>query len=119
MAGKRTNSIDMAVGARIQARLSERLGPRAAAMNLRQRGAIVAFDLPEAGGYLASQKTALTDSNSSIDRQIEDIERRLTQRKAVLDASFIAMETAQSKIQQMQTQITNMMSSLSSSSSSK
>lgn len=44
-----------AIGARIHARLAERLGQRAQALDLRQRGGIVAFDLPESGGYLASR----------------------------------------------------------------
>lgn len=42
-----------AVGARIHARLAERLGERARDLDLRQRGGIVAFDLPDSGGYLA------------------------------------------------------------------
>lgn len=45
------------------------------------------------------QQERLTKANSEIDRQIETIERRLTQQRALLEASFIAMETAQSKIQ--------------------
>jgi len=44
-----------AIGARINARLAERLGPRAAALDLRRTGGIVAFDLPESGGYLAAR----------------------------------------------------------------
>lgn len=42
----------------------------------------------------------LGDSNKDLDRQIADLERRLVQQREVLTSSFIAMETAQSQIQQ-------------------
>ena len=58
-------------------------------------------------GQLASQRTTITNSNASLDRQIADIDRRLVQRRSSLEASFIAMESAQSKIKNMQSQLTN------------
>ncbi len=58
-------------------------------------------------GQLEAQRTLLTNSNTKIDQQIADIERRLVQRRALLESGFIAMETAQSKMNQMQTQLTN------------
>lgn len=42
----------------------------------------------------------LGDTNKDLDRQIADLERRLEQQREVLTSSFIAMETAQSQIQQ-------------------
>lgn len=57
------------------------------------------------GGYIEDATTANTTANSDIDQQIEAIERRLEQRRAVLEAAFIAMEEAQSNIQLMQSQI--------------
>lgn len=48
-----------------------------------------------------------TKTNNSLDRQIADLERRLTQQRELLTNSFIAMETAQSKIQQQGTAISN------------
>ncbi|WP_221029984.1 flagellar filament capping protein FliD [Actomonas aquatica] len=59
------------------------------------------------GGYLEDQQTALTDANKSIDQQIEDAERRLEQRRAVLEAGFIAMEQAQQQLQTMAQQISS------------
>jgi flagellar hook-associated protein 2 len=59
------------------------------------------------GGLLKSQKDSLTKSNSSIEQQIADIDRRLVQRREQMEAAFIAMEQAQSRLQQMQTQLTN------------
>jgi flagellar hook-associated protein 2 len=58
-------------------------------------------------GLLGGQKTSLTTGNTSLTQQIADIDRRLEQRRALLEASFIAMETAQSTIKNMQTQLTN------------
>lgn len=49
----------------------------------------------------------LTDNNSGLDRQIADLERRLTQQRELLTSSFIAMETAQSQIQQQSAALTN------------
>jgi len=66
------------------------------------------------GGTLGSQSTQLTKSSSSIDEQIATIERRLVQRRAQMEAGFIAMETAQARLQQMQSQLTNAFSSTSS-----
>ena len=57
------------------------------------------------GGILAKQKTGLTTSNTSLTTQIADIDRRLVQRRSVLEAGFIAMERAQSLIKSMQSQI--------------
>ncbi len=57
------------------------------------------------GGILAKQKTSLTTSNTALTTQIADIERRLVQRRSVLEAGFIAMERAQSLIKSMQSQI--------------
>jgi flagellar hook-associated protein 2 len=59
------------------------------------------------GGLMKSQRESLTKANESIDRQIEEIDRRLVGRRAQMEAAFIAMEQAQAKIQQMQTQLTN------------
>lgn len=45
------------------------------------------------------QQERLTKANTDIDKQIETIERRLTQQRSILESSFIAMETAQSQMQ--------------------
>jgi flagellar hook-associated protein 2 len=59
-------------------------------------------------GWLFSEKNLLTKSNSSIDLQIATIQRRLDSEKQRMTDSFIAMEDVQSKMQQMQTQLSNM-----------
>lgn len=58
-------------------------------------------------GLLGGQRTAITNSNASLTKQISDLDRRLEQRRAQLEAGFIAMERAQSTIQQMQSQLSN------------
>jgi flagellar hook-associated protein 2 len=49
----------------------------------------------------------LTATNKGIDQQIADMQRRLDQQRALLTSSFIAMESAQSRIQQQSSAITN------------
>ena len=58
-------------------------------------------------GLLGSQRTAITKENTSLTKQISDLDRRLEQRRSQLEAGFIAMEKAQSLIQQMQSQLSN------------
>ena len=49
----------------------------------------------------------LSATNSDLDRQISDLERRLTQQRELLTNSFISMESAQSRIQQQSSAISN------------
>lgn len=64
-----------------------------------------------ASGWLLSEKNLLTKGNTSIDTQIGNLQRRLDSEKARMEASFIAMERAQSQLQQMQQQLANMFAS--------
>jgi flagellar hook-associated protein 2 len=57
-------------------------------------------------GYIDTRQTKISTSNKSIDDQIAAIERQLAQQRELLTASFIAMETAQSTYNSMQTQLT-------------
>jgi len=52
-----------------------------------------------AGGFKA-QLDSITKQNTSLDKQIEDVERRLASQRSLLESSFIAMERAQSNFQQ-------------------
>ncbi len=54
------------------------------------------------------QEERLNKSNTGLDDQIAAIERRLEQQRALMEASFIQMETAQSKIKQQQSTIDGM-----------
>jgi flagellar hook-associated protein 2 len=66
-------------------------------------------------GLLGRQRTGLTKANESLDAQIEALQRQLTQRRSILESSFIAMETAQSRITQMQQQLNSALGTTSSS----
>lgn len=68
------------------------------------------------GGLLGGQKSTVTRANESLTKQIADLDRRLTQRRSQLESGFIAMEQAQSLIQQMQSTLTNAFPTTSSSS---
>ena len=51
-------------------------------------------------GSLQTQLDTITSQNKSLDKQIADIDRRLALQRSSMEASFQAMETAQSKFQQ-------------------
>jgi flagellar hook-associated protein 2 len=53
-----------------------------------------------AAGGLKAQLDSITKQNTSLDKQIEDVERRLASQRSMLESSFIAMEKAQSQFQQ-------------------
>lgn len=57
-------------------------------------------DAGSATGGLQAQLTSFTKQNTNLDKQIEEVERRLASQRATLEASFIAMEKAQSRFQQ-------------------
>lgn len=57
-------------------------------------------DSGSAAGGLKAQLDSITKQNTSLDKQIEDVERRLASQRALLESSFIAMERAQSGFQQ-------------------
>jgi len=58
-------------------------------------------------GQLSTKLETYTKANASLDKQIANLDRYLVQRRSQLEAGFMAMETAQSKMTQMQTQLTN------------
>jgi len=57
-------------------------------------------DSGSASGGLKAQLDSITKQNTSLDKQIEDVERRLASQRSLLENSFIAMERAQSGFQQ-------------------
>ena len=57
-------------------------------------------DSGSASGGLKAQLDSITNQNKSLDKQIEDVERRLASQRSLLESSFIAMERAQSGFQQ-------------------
>jgi flagellar capping protein FliD len=59
------------------------------------------------GGALSKKIESYTKANTGLDDQIAALDRYLAQRRSQLEAGFMAMEDAQSKLKQMQTQLTN------------
>lgn len=57
-------------------------------------------DSGTASGGLQTQLNSITKQNTSLDKQIADVERRLASQRSLLENSFIAMEKAQSQFQQ-------------------
>jgi flagellar hook-associated protein 2 len=55
----------------------------------------------------SSQQTNLTSANTGIDTSIADLQRRLDQRRALLEQTFIQMESAQSQLQSQSAALTN------------
>jgi flagellar hook-associated protein 2 len=58
-------------------------------------------------GLLKTKLDSYVSANSRLDDQIAALDRFLEQRRAQLEAGFIAMEAAQSKMSQIQTMLTN------------
>jgi len=65
------------------------------------------------GTLNTQQEARLTKANTDLDRQIADLQRRLDQQRAILNSSFIAMETAQSKLQSQSAALTKAFSTTS------
>jgi flagellar hook-associated protein 2 len=59
------------------------------------------------GGLVASATTSITSQNKRLTTQISAMDRSLAQQQAALEASFIAMERAQSKYNSMSSQISS------------
>ena len=68
------------------------------------------------GGNLGTQETMLTNANTSIDKQIADIERRIAQERSSMQAAFQNMETAMSSMKSTQALLTSTYSTTSSTS---
>jgi len=58
-------------------------------------------------GQLSTKLETYTKANTTLDNQIANLDRYLAQRRSQLESGFMAMESAQSKMTQMQTQLTN------------
>ena len=57
-------------------------------------------DAGSATGGLQAQLNTITKQNTSLDKQIAEVETRLASQRSLLEGSFIAMEKAQSQYQQ-------------------
>ncbi|MEM9159481.1 MAG: flagellar filament capping protein FliD [Verrucomicrobiota bacterium] len=65
-------------------------------------------DFTDDDGILDIQQENLSERNKRIDAQIEEMERRVEFQRSALEAGFIAMETAQSNIQNQQSALASL-----------
>lgn len=95
--------------AKFTAALSDKPGDLEAFFQTSSTGFSAKFTtlLDRLGTDTTGQVTRLGKANSDLDRQIGDLERRLTQQRELLTSSFIKMEEAQAMIQQQGNAITN------------
>jgi flagellar hook-associated protein 2 len=70
--------------------------------------------LDSLGDHNDTAQEQITRTNSGLDRQIADLQRRLDQQRELMTSSFLAMESAQAKIQQQGTALSNAFASNSS-----
>ncbi len=63
------------------------------------------------GGLVSAATSSITTQNKRLQNQINAMDRSLAQQQAALEASFIAMERAQSKYNSMSSQISSAFSS--------
>jgi flagellar hook-associated protein 2 len=68
-------------------------------------------DSGTSSGGFQTQLDSITKQNKSLDKQIEDVERRLASQRSLLESSFIAMERAQSSFQQQSSYLSKTFSS--------
>ena len=112
-----TNELEVDDETKISDALANSTADVAAFFTTASSGFSTKFDayLQRIGDQNDGQQTSLTKANTSLDDQIAAIDRRLEQERSVMEAAFIAMETAQSKIKQQQSTINGLWTNSSSS----
>jgi flagellar hook-associated protein 2 len=113
-----TNELEIEDGAKLDAALATGTDEVEAFFSTASTGFAAKFDsfLKNISDRNDDQQTNLNKANTSLDDQIAAIERRLEQERAIMEAAFIQMENAQSKLKQQQTAVENMFASNTSSS---
>ncbi len=100
-----TNQITLGDSSKLDSALRDNLGQVKALFTTTTYGVANSFytyldNLLDDDGSLATTQETMTDQISGIDKQIADHERRVKSNRETLIRSFVAMETAQSKINQ-------------------
>lgn len=104
-----TNKLEVKDGAKLEAALRDKSADVEAFFHTATTGFAAKFKsfLTAVGTQNTTQQTNLNKSNASLDTQIADLERRLAQQRSVLESAFIAMESAQQKLQSQQAALAN------------
>jgi flagellar hook-associated protein 2 len=103
-----TSELQIADGTKLDAALRDNSSGVSAFFQTATTGFAAKFGtfLTSVTGQNTNQQTNLNRTNSSLDKQIADIERRLVQQRAVMESAFISMESAQSSLQSQQSALT-------------
>jgi flagellar hook-associated protein 2 len=104
-----TNNLEVKDGAKLEAALRDKPAEVDAFFYTATTGFAAKFGafLKTVGTQNTTQQTNLNKNNTGIDTQIADLERRLSQQRSILESAFIAMESAQQKLQSQQSALAN------------
>ncbi|MBL9210724.1 MAG: flagellar filament capping protein FliD [Opitutaceae bacterium] len=111
-----TNNLEVKDATKLEAALRDKPAEVDAFFHTATTGFAAKFKsfLTTVGTMNTTQQSNLNKSNAGIDTQIADLERRLVQQRSILESAFIAMESAQQKLQSQQAALANAFSSSSS-----
>lgn len=103
-----TSELQVTNGTKLDAALRENSSDVSAFFQTATTGFAAKFGtfLTTVTGQNTTQQKNLNRTNSSLDKQIADIERRLAQQRSVMEAAFISMENSQSTLQTQQSALT-------------
>lgn len=104
-----TNRLEIKDGTRLDAALRDKPTEVDAFFHTAATGFAAKFNtfLGTISGLNTTQQKNLNTSNTRLDTQIADLERRLTQQRAIMESAFIAMESAQQRLQSQQAALAN------------
>lgn len=108
-----TSKLEIKDSTKLEAALRDKSGDVDAFFRTASTGFAAKFKtfLTTIGASNTTQQTNLNKNNTSLDTQMADLERRLTQQREIMTSAFIAMETAQSKLQTQQQALSKAFSS--------
>jgi flagellar hook-associated protein 2 len=99
-----SNSLEIRNGAKLDAALREKPADVDAFFHSATTGfaAKLTSFLTTAGAQNTTQQSNLNKTNTKLDMQMADLERRLSQQRSIMESAFISMEIAQQKLQSQQ-----------------
>jgi flagellar hook-associated protein 2 len=104
-----TNNLEVKDSTKLEAALRDKPAEVDAFFHTATTGFAAKFKtfLTTVGTLNTTQQSNLNKNNAGLDTQIGDLERRLTQQRSMLESAFIAMESAQQKLQSQQAALSN------------
>jgi flagellar hook-associated protein 2 len=104
-----TNNLEVKDSTKLEAALRDKPAEVDAFFHTATTGFAAKFKtfLTTVGTLNTTKQSNLNKNNAGLDTQIGDLERRLTQQRSMLESAFIAMESAQQKLQSQQAALSN------------